>query len=545
MNSSSSDTENPKSELMGPAVYAILAGAFLVVLTFFVLFSTGSVIAVLVLWLIVALIVVVLIYYGFLDIDRVIDDLSGKEEPKKEEPAPTEPSAGGPRVGSEVFHISDNQFTYDEAPAVCAAYGAQLATLEQIIEAYNGGAEWCGYGWSSGGMALYPTQKKTWEELQREVDPGKRTRCGRPGVNGGYFNPATKFGVNCFGFKPPGDFKPPAPVPGTDMETFRTMVNRFRDMLKTFSLSPFSRGEWSGYDSTIRGKVVNYGSQFKQDAGKLVEGFENADPRYVEAPQAGLSSYTAAPYGLKGEAGEQGPTGPAGTQGPAGPVGPASTIPGPIGPTGPEGPASTVPGPSGPTGPTGPQGIQGLKGDSISWATIPQAERDKLQGGVGAKGDPGVPGKDGAPGAPGATGPTGPTGTVDTKLFSDFKTSVDNSLKNYATSESLKGFATSTQLNDYARKSELTPLATKSELTPLAKKSEVPDVTTLQKSIRDIQTSLSQYVKKGEGIKLQGKNGELDNYFGRCSQGDSARDTQVGCGGGHGGGHREWKIVAY
>jgi hypothetical protein len=65
----------------------------------------------------------------------------------------------------------------------------RLASLEQVIEAYNSGAEWCGYGWTAGGMALYPTQKKTWEELQREVDPGKRTACGRPGVNGGYFDP--------------------------------------------------------------------------------------------------------------------------------------------------------------------------------------------------------------------------------------------------------------------------------------------------------------------------------------------------------------------
>jgi hypothetical protein len=108
----------------------------------------------------------------------------------------------GALVGSEVFHISDNKFTYDDAPAVCAAYDAQLATLEQILDAYNHGAEWYGYGWSAGGMALYPTQKGTWDALQNEADQKKRTACGRPGVNGGYFDPSLKFGVNCFGFKP-------------------------------------------------------------------------------------------------------------------------------------------------------------------------------------------------------------------------------------------------------------------------------------------------------------------------------------------------------
>jgi hypothetical protein len=224
-------------------------------------------------------------------------------------------------------------------------------------------------------MALYPTQKRTWEELQREVDPGKRTACGRPGVNGGYFDPTLKFGVNCFGFKPPGEFTPPAPVPGTDRKKFDDMVTKFREMLKTLELSPFSRNEWSGYDSNLVNQTVkqgrklvegfigggvkdmpSYGTQFKQNLGKLVEDFENADPTTVEWSSTGGQYAPNGPFGLrgnkgdKGDKGDKGPTGPASTvPGPAGPVGPIGPM-GPAGPVGPPGAASTVPGPTGPRG---------------------------------------------------------------------------------------------------------------------------------------------------------------------------------------------------
>ena len=50
-------------------------------------------------------------------------------------------------------------------------------------------------------MALFPTQKKTWNNLQKI--PGHENDCGRPWVNGGYIdNPNVKFGINCFGYKP-------------------------------------------------------------------------------------------------------------------------------------------------------------------------------------------------------------------------------------------------------------------------------------------------------------------------------------------------------
>jgi hypothetical protein len=403
--------------------YGVFILIFLGVLSIIVLISTGSILAVLVVWALIALVVTVLAYYGLIKLES-----TPAPETPETKPAPPPVAANG--VGQEVFHISQNQFTYDEAPAVCAAYGGQLATLEQVIEAYNSGAEWCGYGWSAGGMALYPTQKRTWQELQLEIDPGKRTRCGRPGVNGGYMDPALKFGVNCFGFKPLNeDFKPPAPVPGTDRQAFNDMVNRFKEMLNTIELSPFSRNEWSGYDSTPAGQAASavrttgaavasltkekfttqsapgYGSQFQQDLGRLVEEFEPADPTTIEAANTIAAYNPNAPYGLRGNQGERGPQGP---------MGPASTIPGPMGDQGPQGPKGDK-GDPGAQGPTGPRGADGAA--AAAGATGPTGQQGPTgrQGPTGpastVAGPTGSAGRDGRDGSASTVpGPTGPTG---------------------------------------------------------------------------------------------------------------------------------------
>ena len=336
--------EEPPS-FLNSELYGILVGVFVTVLSIFVLFSTGSILAVMVLWATILLIFIVLLFYDIIDIDTLLP----YEPPKKEEaPQPSNAKLLGQTIGSEVFHVSDQQFTYDEASAVCAAYDSELATLEQIMEAFAGGAEWCSYGWSAGGMALYPTQKATWQLLQNEVDPGRRTRCGRPGVNGGYFDPSNKFGVNCFGFKPKGNFKPPAPVPGADTKKFNEMVKRFKNMMKAFTMDPYSRHEWSGYDSTgvkqayeysqkvvegFMGRSSGYGLQFAQDLGGLVrEGMTNQNPYYEPISSESSQKFSAqGPYGLRGDLGPTGAAGPSGAAGAAGAVGPV----GPAGPTGP------------------------------------------------------------------------------------------------------------------------------------------------------------------------------------------------------------------
>lgn len=145
---------------------------------------------------------------------------------------------------TEVFYVSDNTFTYGQAPAVCKAYGATLASYSQVEEAYRQGAEWCGYGWSEGGIALFPTQQATWEKLQKEQDSQARIKCGRPGVNGGYFDPGTQFGVNCYGVRPAKKASDVAPAT-TSPDTTDRLVAQFQQNLAKYVVSPFNQKVWS------------------------------------------------------------------------------------------------------------------------------------------------------------------------------------------------------------------------------------------------------------------------------------------------------------
>jgi len=107
-----------------------------------------------------------------------------------------------PKEKNELFNVSNNLYSFEEAGAVCKAMGSRLATYDEVEEAYNNGAEWSTYGWSEGQHAYFPTQKETWNKLQKIK--GHENDLGRPGVNGGYFsNPNVRFGVNCYGVKPP------------------------------------------------------------------------------------------------------------------------------------------------------------------------------------------------------------------------------------------------------------------------------------------------------------------------------------------------------
>lgn len=201
--------------------------------------------------LLLAVLGFILFYFGFIQVDKTPDtlDVTYTTAPVPEgAPAPSSADSSATTLdarvltGPEVFHIADNVFTYDEARAVCKAYDAELASYPQIEQAYNSGAEWCGYGWSEGGLALYPTQEATWERLQKEQDPSKRIECGRPGINGGYFDPTTKFGVNCYGIKPQ---KKKQDTMSAEEGAFRRLVGQFKERIDKMLISPFNEKEWS------------------------------------------------------------------------------------------------------------------------------------------------------------------------------------------------------------------------------------------------------------------------------------------------------------
>ena len=44
----------------------------------------------------------------------------------------------------EVWNISDQVYTYPEAVQKCKAYGGRLATKQDMVKAYNKGAQWTG-----------------------------------------------------------------------------------------------------------------------------------------------------------------------------------------------------------------------------------------------------------------------------------------------------------------------------------------------------------------------------------------------------------------
>ena len=150
----------------------------------------------------------------------------------------------------QVFNIPGNYYTYDNAKALCTAYGAELASYDQIEKAYNNGAEWCNYGWSDNQLALFPTQKKTYDTLQ--TIPGHENDCGRTGVNGGYIaNPNVKFGVNCYGYKPKitSDeeelMKTSSPYPETPQDiAFQKKVDLMKTKLDEILVSPFNNNTW-------------------------------------------------------------------------------------------------------------------------------------------------------------------------------------------------------------------------------------------------------------------------------------------------------------
>lgn len=151
----------------------------------------------------------------------------------------------------QVFNVPGNDYVYPDAKALCSAYGARLATYKEVEESYEDGAEWCNYGWSDGQMALFPTQQKTYDKLQ--TIEGHENDCGRPGVNGGYIaNPAIKFGVNCYGYKPrinPTEeelmaTEPLYPKTLKDI-AMENRVNYWKDKLSEILVSPFNHNTWS------------------------------------------------------------------------------------------------------------------------------------------------------------------------------------------------------------------------------------------------------------------------------------------------------------
>ena len=214
---------------------------------FFIAFIEGTA------WISLLLNAIVIFIQKTFDIN-ILDYLRTLKAEKQEE-KDEEGSEKLPIIDDEVFNVSNNKYSYEDAQAVCGSYGAKLATYDQIEAAYNNGAEWCNYGWSDGQMAFFPTQKGTWDKLQKF--PKKKNNCGRPGVNGGYIdNPYVKFGVNCYGKKPTpteNDRKRfetqqshPIPLTAEDKE-LQEKIEYWKKNPEKLQLNSFNNNNWSRY----------------------------------------------------------------------------------------------------------------------------------------------------------------------------------------------------------------------------------------------------------------------------------------------------------
>jgi hypothetical protein len=153
----------------------------------------------------------------------------------------------------QVFNIPGNYYNYPNAKALCQAYDSKLATYKQVEDSYDNGGEWCNYGWSEGQMALFPTQQKTFDNLQKIK--GHENDCGRPGVNGGFMaNPNIRFGVNCYGNKPKITqeeedlMKTATPYPETIQDiAFQKRVDFWKDKIDQILVSPFNYDTWGSF----------------------------------------------------------------------------------------------------------------------------------------------------------------------------------------------------------------------------------------------------------------------------------------------------------
>lgn len=151
----------------------------------------------------------------------------------------------------EVFNVASNKYTYSDAEPLCKAFGAELATYDQVKQAWQSGADWCNYGWVKGQAAVFPTQESTYNKLQAGPED-QRMACGVPGVNGGYFdNPEIRFGVNCYGVKPSenetdaraimaqnGDLTPAALA-------YDKKVQDYKAEMGQIPVNPFKPGTWT------------------------------------------------------------------------------------------------------------------------------------------------------------------------------------------------------------------------------------------------------------------------------------------------------------
>lgn len=164
--------------------------------------------------------------------------------------APTIPNMpvgtlSNPKI-KQVFNIKENIYTLDDAPAVCGALGAELASINNLIDSHKNGADWCNVGWTSDGLAAYPIQYSTWKTLQDNNVEG-RGICGKPGINLVRNDPNLLYGVNCYGIKPEpkGNEKVKEVLVSDKQNALNAKIAEFQKNMERIGVASFNNDNWS------------------------------------------------------------------------------------------------------------------------------------------------------------------------------------------------------------------------------------------------------------------------------------------------------------
>jgi hypothetical protein len=153
----------------------------------------------------------------------------------------------------QVFSVSENIWTYDDAEAVCKTFNSELATYDQMVQEYKNGANWCNRGWiKSNGESLsketaHPIQDEFYQKMQ-ENEPERRNDCGDVGLNRSTWdNNNLMFGVNCYGVKssPRTHEKVKHQYLSDKDRRLAEQMARIKKMKSNLSLLPFDSERWS------------------------------------------------------------------------------------------------------------------------------------------------------------------------------------------------------------------------------------------------------------------------------------------------------------
>lgn len=146
----------------------------------------------------------------------------------------------------QVYNVKENIYAADDAGGVCGALGADVANLQQLVDAHRQGANWCNVGWTKEGLAAYPIQYAFWQKMQ-ENDPNNRNICGQPGINLARSDAGLLYGVNCYGVKPePKNGELIKEVVRSDADiALQAKIAQFQKTINNMTIAPFNADNWS------------------------------------------------------------------------------------------------------------------------------------------------------------------------------------------------------------------------------------------------------------------------------------------------------------